>query len=57
MLCGLLCSRETVRALEEALGGVQKVVQRSPALQSLLTLAQEKLQVRNISASRGGVTR
>ena len=48
MLCGVSYSREMVRALEEAVGGVQKVVQRSPALQSLLTLAQEKLQVCNM---------
>ena len=41
-------SCETVRPLEEAVEGAQKVVQRSPAtLQALLTLAQERLQVCN----------
>ena len=48
---GAVYSRATVRALEEAVGGAQKTVARSPllplaaALMPLLTLAQDKLQV------------
>ena len=38
-------SREAVSALEEAVGGAQKAVQRNPTLQPILILAQQKLQV------------
>ena len=47
-------SRETVRPLEEAVGGAQKVVQRSPALLALLTLAEERLQVCNVYTHHKG---
>ena len=45
MLHGAVYSLETARALEEAVAGAQRVVQRNLALQPLLTLAQAKLQV------------
>ena len=48
MLHGAVYSRESVRALEEAVAGAQRVVHRNPALPPLLTLAQEKLQVCNV---------
>ena len=38
-------SREAVRALEQAVGGAQKAVHHNPALQPLLILALQNLQV------------
>ena len=45
MVYGAMYSRARVRALEEAVGGAQKAVARSPTLLPLLSLAQDNLQV------------
>jgi hypothetical protein len=45
----MIYSCEAVRALEEAVRGAKKAVQRSPDLESLLTLAEENLPVCNVN--------
>ena len=50
-----LYSREAVIALEEAVGGAQKAVQRNPALQPLLIVAQQKLQVCDVYKRGSGM--
>ena len=45
----MMYSCEAVRALEEAVRGAKKAVQRSPDFESLLTLAEENLQVCNVN--------
>ena len=50
-------SCEAVRALEEAVRGAKKAVQRSLDFESLLTLAEENLQVCNVNGLYTGLFR